>query len=48
LLKIKVLAISVFEEAPGFLRILNGKEAIGNSGVHPESYDLLNMAAHLS
>jgi uncharacterized protein len=49
LLKIKGIGDKCFEQCAGFLRILNGKEALDQSGVHPESYELVkNMAAHLS
>jgi len=48
LLKIKGVGDKCFEQCAGFLRILNGKEALDQSGVHPESYSLVkNMAAHL-
>jgi len=49
LLKIKGIGDKCFEQCAGFLRILNGKEALDQSGVHPESYELVKqMAAHLS
>jgi uncharacterized protein len=49
LLKIKGIGDKCFEQCAGFLRILNGKEALDQSGVHPESYELVkHMAAHLS
>lgn len=48
LLKIKGIGDKCFEQCAGFLRILNGKEALDQSGVHPESYPLVQkMAAHL-
>jgi uncharacterized protein len=49
LLKIKGIGDKCFEQCAGFLRILNGKEVLDQSGVHPESYELVKqMAAHLS
>tara|TARA_R110001632_G_scaffold60284_2_gene146306 strand:+ start:73312 stop:75474 length:2163 start_codon:yes stop_codon:yes gene_type:complete len=49
LLKIKGIGDKCFEQCAGFLRILNGKESLDQSGVHPESYELVkHMAAHLS
>jgi protein Tex len=48
LLKIKGIGDKCFEQCAGFLRILNGKEALDQSGVHPESYPLVQkMAAQL-
>ena len=49
LLKIKGIGDKCFEQCAGFLRIRNGKEALDQSGVHPESYPLVQqMAAHLT
>ena len=49
LLKIKGIGEKCFEQCAGFLRILNGKEALDQSGVHPESYPLVQqMAERLS
>ncbi|MDE8601585.1 Tex family protein [Marinomonas sp. RSW2] len=49
LLKIKGIGDKCFEQCAGFLRILNGKEPLDQSGVHPESYELVkNMATHLA
>ena len=49
LLKIKGIGEKCFEQCAGFLRILNGKEPLDQSGVHPESYPLVQkMAAQLS
>lgn len=46
--KIKGIGDKCFEQCAGFLRILNGKEPLDQSGVHPESYPLVrNMAQHL-
>lgn len=48
LLKIKGIGEKCFEQCAGFLRILNGKEVLDQSGVHPESYELVkSMAARL-
>ena len=48
LLKVKGIGDKCFEQCAGFLRILNGKEALDQSGVHPESYPLVQkMAAQL-
>jgi uncharacterized protein len=48
LLKIKGIGDKCFEQCAGFLRILNGKEPLDASGVHPESYPLVkNMASQL-
>lgn len=48
LLKIKGIGDKCFEQCAGFLRIINGKEALDQSGVHPESYPLVQkMAAQL-
>ncbi|MEO9275039.1 Tex family protein [Marinomonas sp. 5E14-1] len=47
--KIKGIGDKCFEQCAGFLRILNGKEPLDESGVHPESYPLVrNMADHLA
>ncbi|MGO2354087.1 MAG: Tex family protein [Marinomonas foliarum] len=45
LLKIKGIGDKCFEQCAGFLRILNGKEALDQSGVHPESYPLVKKMA---
>jgi uncharacterized protein len=48
LLKIKGIGDKCFEQCAGFLRILNGTEPLDQSGVHPESYPLVqNMAERL-
>ncbi|MEP3351417.1 MAG: Tex-like N-terminal domain-containing protein, partial [Marinomonas sp.] len=47
--KIKGIGDKCFEQCAGFLRILNGKEPLDESGVHPESYLLVRkMADHLA
>ena len=49
LLKIKGVGDKCFEQCAGFLRILNGKEPLDQSGVHPESYPLVKgMAEQVS
>ncbi|PYF79914.1 uncharacterized protein DFP75_10779 [Marinomonas alcarazii] len=45
LLKIKGVGDKCFEQCAGFLRILNGKEPLDQSGVHPESYPLVKKMA---
>ncbi|MBJ7537820.1 Tex family protein [Marinomonas transparens] len=45
LLKIKGIGEKCFEQCAGFLRILNGKEPLDQSGVHPESYSLVKQMA---
>ncbi len=37
--KVKGLGPKAFEQCAGFLRIPKGKNALDNTGVHPESYD---------
>ncbi|BFM49673.1 Tex family protein [Marinomonas sp. THO17] len=43
--KIKGIGEKCFEQCAGFLRILNGKEPLDQSGVHPESYRLVKQMA---
>ena len=38
LLKVAKLGPKAFEQCAGFLRIIDGKNALDNTGVHPESY----------
>jgi len=40
LLKVKGLGKKAYEQAAGFIRIKDGKNAFDNSGIHPESYDI--------
>lgn len=48
LLKVPKLGKKAYEQAAGFLRIRNGKHALDNSAVHPESYEIVEkMAASL-
>ncbi|PLX33489.1 MAG: RNA-binding transcriptional accessory protein [Clostridiales bacterium] len=42
LLKVKRLGPSAYEQAAGFLRIADGKNALDNTAVHPESYQATN------
>jgi len=42
LLKVKRLGPSAYEQAAGFLRIADGKNALDNTSVHPESYEATN------
>ncbi|MGL5066483.1 MAG: Tex family protein [Sarcina sp.] len=39
LLKVKRLGQKAYEQCAGFLRVAESKEALDNTGVHPESYD---------
>ncbi len=39
LLKVAKLGPKAFEQCAGFLRIIDGKNALDNTGVHPESYE---------
>lgn len=46
ILKVPGLGPKTFEQCAGFLRIMNGAEALDGSAVHPESYALVhNIAA---
>jgi len=38
-LKVPKLGAKAFEQCAGFLRIIDGKEILDNTAVHPESYD---------
>jgi protein Tex len=40
LLKVKGLGKKAYEQAAGFIRIVNGASVFDNSGIHPESYDI--------
>ncbi|EGQ3193861.1 RNA-binding transcriptional accessory protein [Staphylococcus pseudintermedius] len=37
--KVKRLGAKTFEQSIGFLRIVNGKEPLDNTAIHPENYD---------
>jgi len=41
LLKVPRLGPKAFEQAAGFLRVKNGKNPLDNSGIHPESYPIV-------
>ena len=43
--KVPRLGAKAFEQAAGFLRIPNGKDALDNSAVHPESYPIVKKMA---
>ncbi|MCM8529794.1 MAG: RNA-binding transcriptional accessory protein [Lentisphaeraceae bacterium] len=45
LLKVPRLGAKVFEQAAGFLRILDGKNPLDASAVHPESYGIVKSMA---
>jgi len=48
LLNVPKLGKKAYEQAAGFLRIRDGKQALDNSAVHPESYYVAErMASHL-
>ncbi|MCF8459747.1 MAG: RNA-binding transcriptional accessory protein [Flavobacteriales bacterium] len=44
--KVPRLGAKAFEQAAGFLRIPNGKDALDNSAVHPESYPIVKKMAN--
>lgn len=46
LLKVPRLGDKTFEQAAGFLRIVNGKNPLDASAVHPESYPVVEKIAH--
>jgi uncharacterized protein len=45
LLKVAKLGKKTFEQAAGFLRIREGNNPLDNTGVHPESYGVINNIA---
>lgn len=45
LLKVKSMGKKAFEQAAGFLRIVDGKNPLDNSAVHPESYHIVDKIA---
>lgn len=48
LLKVKKIGAKTFEQAAGFLRIMDGNELLDASGIHPESYELTHrLMRHL-
>jgi len=50
LLKVKRLGAKAFEQCAGFLRVMESKESLDNTSVHPESYEaakkLINMLGY--
>lgn len=45
LLKVPRLGNKAFEQAAGFLRVVNGDELLDNTAVHPESYNIVARMA---
>jgi uncharacterized protein len=45
-LKVERLGPKAFEQAAGFLRIMNGANPLDGSSVHPEAYPLVERIAH--
>lgn len=43
LLKVKRLGPKAFEQAAGFLKIIDGKEVLDQTSIHPESYKLAEL-----
>ena len=48
LLKVSCLGPKAFENCAGFLRIIDGKEPLDNTAVHPESYDIAKSVLSLT
>jgi uncharacterized protein len=46
LLKVAHFSTKVFEQAAGFLRVMNGKVILDSTGVHPERYAAIRDMAH--
>ncbi len=46
LLKVQKISTKVFEQAAGFLRVLNGKVVLDKTGIHPERYSAVRDIAH--
>ncbi len=46
--KVPRLGPKTFEQAAGFLRIVNGKNPLDGSAVHPEAYDLVEKIAEVT
>ena len=40
--KVSKLGDKAYEQCAGFLRVVNGKNILDNTGVHPESYDIVD------
>jgi len=47
LLKVKGVGPKAFEQAAGFLRILNSKNALDKTAVHPESYSIVEKMSEI-
>src|SRR5574344_1526283 len=45
--KVKGMGEKAFEQCAGFLRIIDGKNPLDNTSVHPESYDVANKIIKL-
>lgn len=45
LMKVPRLGVKAYEQCAGFLRISDGNEPLDNTGIHPESYGLVNEMA---
>lgn len=45
LMKVPRMGAKAFEQAAGFLRVPGGKQPLDNSGVHPESYQVVEKMA---
>ncbi len=48
LLKVKKLGAKAFEQCAGFLRIIDGKEPLDATNIHPESYDAAKKIMEVS
>jgi len=48
LMKVPRLGPKAFEQAAGFLRIMNGKDPLDGSAVHPEAYPVVEKIAELT
>lgn len=46
LMKVPRFSTKVFEQCAGFLRIMNGKQVLDATGIHPERYTALRDMAH--
>lgn len=46
LLKVSQFSTKAYEQAAGFLRILDGKVALDRTGIHPERYSAVREMAH--
>ena len=44
LLKVKRLGQKAYEQCAGFLRVMESKEPLDNTSVHPESYEVARKA----